>query len=147
MPQSSSAANINVDINQIVTDLNLKADTDLINATPSSGTVKSLLTNAGVKYVVETFHNGTSWYRLYSDGWCEQGDSYCYIPAAGTTITLLKSYSSTDYSTIVCRATSNYTGAQSNPFCLRQNESTIFIPLGGGADDYAQWYACGWLAQ
>ena len=24
-------------------------------------------------YVVETYHNGTEWYRIYSDGWCEQG--------------------------------------------------------------------------
>ena len=61
MPQSSSAANINVDINQIATDLNLKADTNLINATPSSETVKSLLNNSGVKYVVETYSTGSTW--------------------------------------------------------------------------------------
>lgn len=24
-------------------------------------------------YVVESYHNGTAWYRIYSDGWCEQG--------------------------------------------------------------------------
>lgn len=24
-------------------------------------------------YVVESYHNGTEWYRIYSDGWCEQG--------------------------------------------------------------------------
>ena len=24
-------------------------------------------------YVIESYHNGTEWYRIYSDGWCEQG--------------------------------------------------------------------------
>lgn len=24
-------------------------------------------------YVVETYHNGNNWYRIWSDGWCEQG--------------------------------------------------------------------------
>lgn len=24
-------------------------------------------------YVVESYHNGSEWYRIYSDGWCEQG--------------------------------------------------------------------------
>ena len=26
-----------------------------------------------MRAVTETYQNGTSWYRIYSDGWCEQG--------------------------------------------------------------------------
>lgn len=47
--------------------------------------------------IVETYRNGASWYRIYSDGWCEQGGSivvsntsqsgYAYSTA---TLTLLK---------------------------------------------------------
>lgn len=50
-----------------------------------------------VQTVIETYKNGTSWYRVWSDGWCEQGGYY--VPTATTgTITLLKSYKNTDYS-------------------------------------------------
>ena len=32
------------------------------------------LSNCTRPYVIETYHNSdTSWYRVYSDGWCEQG--------------------------------------------------------------------------
>lgn len=27
-------------------------------------------------HIVETYRNGASWYRIYSDGWCEQGGSF-----------------------------------------------------------------------
>lgn len=147
MPQSSSAANINVDINQIATDLNLKADTDLINATPSSGTVKSLLNNAGVKYVVETFHNGTSWYRVYSDGWCEQGGT----TSSGdwTEITLLKPYTNTNYTLIAGSTDTNRDGSTCS--CAINSKSATGFYIGnyynGTAYGYSMWYACGWLAQ
>ena len=49
---------IQVDIDNVMTDVNNKVD-------------KSDLQE--VKAVVETYHNGTSWYRLYNDGWIEQG--------------------------------------------------------------------------
>lgn len=44
--------------------------------------------------VVETYHNGTSWYRVYSDGWCEQGG---YAPMNVTSITFLKPFVDTNY--------------------------------------------------
>ena len=48
-----------------------------------------------VQVVVETYQNGTSWYRVWSDGWCEQGGQ----TAAGTsiTVTLLKAYTDINY--------------------------------------------------
>jgi len=48
--------------------------------------------------VIKTYHNGPSWYRIWSDGWCEQGG---YIPAgadAEFTGTLLVPYADTNYS-------------------------------------------------
>ena len=50
---------------------------------------------ASLTTVVETYKNGTSWYRVWSDGWCEQGG---YEPAANAvekTITFLKPYKTT----------------------------------------------------
>lgn len=53
--------------------------------------IKSDLSEAQV--VVETYKNGTSWYRVWSDGWCEQGG---LVNVAGTgvltTVQFLKPY-------------------------------------------------------
>lgn len=40
--------------------------------TPDAGDNTQLLTALG-PLIVETYSNGTSWYRVWSDGWCEQG--------------------------------------------------------------------------
>ena len=56
---TSTKTDIQVDIDEIATDLNGKADVDLSNCTKP--------------HIVETYVNGTSWYNIYSNGWCEQG--------------------------------------------------------------------------
>jgi hypothetical protein len=54
---------------------------------------------AEVQCVVETYHNGESWYRIWSDGWCEQGG---YTGSVGydtnVTINLLKDFATNNYS-------------------------------------------------
>lgn len=47
--------------------------------------------------IVETYVNGRSWYRIYSDRWCEQG-GYVSSGSAPTTVTLLKQMTDTNYS-------------------------------------------------
>jgi len=77
-------------------DLNGKADVDLSNSIPSSS-FATVMNTAGIRTVVETYKNGTEWYRVWSDGWCEQG-GYIEQPSATVGyITLLKPYLSTDY--------------------------------------------------
>lgn len=96
---TSTKTDIQVDIDEIATDLNGKADVDLSNCTKP--------------HIVETYINGTSWYRVWSDGWCEQGGYYSNVAQATITIYLLKSYSSSNYDLqISCqRTTSNATAA------------------------------------
>lgn len=69
--------------------------------TPDSQDNAQLLTALGPR-IVETYSNGTSWYRVYSDGWCEQGgmSNLTYATNAYTdiTITLLKEMADTNYS-------------------------------------------------
>lgn len=45
-------------------------------------------------HITETYQNGTSWYRVYSDGWCEQGG---YASMNVTSITFLKPFVDTNY--------------------------------------------------
>ena len=73
--------NIQVDIDNVVTDLNDKVDRGDL---------------AEVQCVVETYRNGTSWYRVYSDGWCEQGGVYGNS-ANKDSVMLLKSYIDNNY--------------------------------------------------
>ena len=81
---TSTKTDIQVDIDEIATDLNGKADVDLSNCTKP--------------HIVETYVNGLSWYRVYSDGWCEQGGHYTHNNVYGTVTTaLLKNFSSTNY--------------------------------------------------
>ena len=51
-------------------------------------------------HIVETYNNGTSWYRIWSDGWCEQGGIYDKGSANtqfNTTISLFKQFANSNY--------------------------------------------------
>lgn len=76
--------------------LTSKADTTLANVTASAG---ANLNTVGVRTVIETYHNGTSWYRVWSDGWCEQGGTETFASTANRTsdVVLLKELDSSDY--------------------------------------------------
>ncbi len=47
--------------------------------------------------VIETYINGQSWYRVYSDGWIEQGGTYTTTGNATAPVTLMKSYKNANY--------------------------------------------------
>ena len=55
--------------------------------------------------VIESYIKGTSWYRVWSDGWCEQGGQVAVGSVTGTSgerlidIGLIKSYVDSNYST------------------------------------------------
>ena len=53
-----------------------------------------------VHCVVETYQNGNSWYRLYDDGWVEQGGMYMGDSPNQTTVQLLVPMASTDYTVL-----------------------------------------------
>ena len=48
-------------------------------------------------YVTETYSNGSSWYRVWSDGWCEQGGRLSVTSNQTVTITFAKSFIDTNY--------------------------------------------------
>jgi hypothetical protein len=72
---------------------NDKADVDLSNCTKP--------------HIVETYVNGTSWYRVYSDGWCEQG-GVVDLNVSGT-INLLKNYIDINYTVTMQTKATAYT--------------------------------------
>jgi hypothetical protein len=49
-------------------------------------------------FVIQSYKNGTSWYRVYSDGWCEQGGQISIDSSKGeVTVSLLKTFKDTNY--------------------------------------------------
>ena len=48
-------------------------------------------------YIISSYHSGTEWYRVWSDGWCEQGGS---ITTSEGTIVFQKEFIDTNYTFI-----------------------------------------------
>lgn len=122
-----------IDAAQIAGNIADKANADLSNCTKP--------------YVTETYVNGTSWYRLWSDGWCEQGGQTAALSASTqTTIELLKEYSNTDYFINVNQPLR--IGDQLPTVGIYQKNTANFIvhqsSSSNKAGAYATlWYACG----
>lgn len=98
-------------------------------------------------YIVESYVNGTSWYRVYSDGWCEQGG----YTKAGTTINLLKPYANTNYSVAigVCSA-SNDTQPTEPKIAIKSTTQFKFNQAYNGNTTYNassyEWRLAGFIA-
>ena len=60
-------------------------------------------------FIVESYINGDNWYRIWSDGWIEQGGTVS-VPSSGTALTYLKPFSNTNYSIVSGGASDSYPG-------------------------------------
>lgn len=95
--------------------------------------------SAGAHVITQTYINGTSWYRVYSDGWCEQGGL-----SSTLSITLVKSYKDTNYTVVVNSkgprgGNSDY---QVQPYI---NSVNNVIVSGQWSGNGIYWYACGYI--
>lgn len=69
---------------------------NLIDAGRIGEQVANCITRNDCKaYVTETYQNGTSWYRIYSDGWCEQG-GFKTVVSGSNIISFLKNFVTND---------------------------------------------------
>ena len=113
-----------------------KADSDLSNCTKP--------------YVTETYRNGTEWYRLWSDGWKEQGSMSTIINGtAGVSfvINYPTPFSSSDNQMIIMtpfETDTNDTGSNLTIIGRAANNFTG-VNVGYGRNPlYISWYACGY---
>lgn len=100
--------------------------------------------NSGA-FVTETYINGTNWYRIYSDGWIEQGGTFANESSTyqRQTITLHKPFSNTNYA---LQLTSGYTGSDYLYSTSIYNKTkTNFVCSGVlNSNNLGSWYACGY---
>ncbi len=78
---TSAKTNIEVNLDNVASDLNNKVDVSQL---------------ADCEVVVETYRNGTQWYRLWSDGWIEQG-GYIYVSSNGQVLSFMKPFQDINY--------------------------------------------------
>jgi len=97
------------------------------------------------KRIVTSYVNGTEWYRVWSDGWIEQGGQLLTAASdTDATLTLLKSFINTNYKI-------NYVGMSSNTSTATVTFINLQIyPLTTSTAFYRKiyftrnWYACGY---
>lgn len=125
---NSTKTDIEVDIDEIATDLNAKVDkSDLATIVP----------------VVETNSIGSNWSRVSSDGWCEQGGSGTISGSGNSfTIVLSKEYKDTNYQTFVIA-----NGSSPIAISVNINDTDSFQVFSDATDLSFSWRACGYLPE
>ncbi len=85
----------------------LKANTSLSNITSSAA---QSLNSVGARTVIDTYQNGASWYRKWSDGFIEQGGT---ANVSNTSVQLIIPFTNTNYN------------VQANPSGGQTNQSSV----------------------
>ena len=115
-----------INVNALSEALNNKADRDMQNIT------------ANIDYVVESYRDGTTWYRLYKSGWVEQGGRGTSSGVGFTTITLPKEMADTNYTLLNCNNRPSAAGDQRDAYIISTTQ------IGVGSDgNIPIWYVCG----
>ena len=111
-------------------------------------------------YITETYVNGKSWYRVYSDGWCEQGGVFDYGSLTkdnpGRIVNLLKKFTNANYTITgnvirddipantnngLCALPVGFYAPTENSFYLRW-----YTYQTNEISRYATWTACGYIS-
>lgn len=121
-------------------------DANVINA---AGVLTDIATLKGYDYVVESYRNGSNWYRIYKSGWVEQGgivDNGSVGFDWNQVVTLLKAFSNTDYIVL----TDCLYGSGGGQMSYHGQKTTSNFKIyqssklnAAGGSRYINWYACG----
>ncbi len=130
----------NVALNEIAT---TKTNVILeVEATGLDSKANTDLSNCSKPYVTATYINGTSGYRLWSDGYCEQWG----LAVGAQTVTFLKPFMDTNYLALVSRETT--TGTSYPPVVKSRTTTSMYV--GANSDTSSStpwnfmWEACGY---
>lgn len=119
---------------------NIVNQTDLNDILTAQQTKITELNATSRSYLLGAYENGTSWWRVYSDGWIEQG-GVGTGPAGAVHITFLKQFKSTSY-VLHCQNHQNTTVAWSNRFGF--NKSVTGFDFANDAGVPFDWMAVGY---
>ena len=98
-----------------------------------------------VQVVVETYKNGASWYRIWSDGWCEQGGKGTIVSGVYT-VTFLKPFVDTNYTALSITASSGDDFYWENPNnIINKTVSSMKIRVYNNTSLPSDWQASGYI--
>lgn len=102
------------------------------------------LSNCTKPYVVESYHNGAEWYRVWSDGWIEQG-GIVLSNSSSVTYNFHHPFTTMTYG-LSCSQNSGGIGPQSNGMLINRVSTTQFSVLytAGSNDLQYTWRAFGY---
>lgn len=92
--------------------------------------------------VVYSWHEERKWYRIYSDGWCEQGGWLTTTSPANEIVTLYKEMKDTDYSVQI---TDN--GSARVSYGFSKNDTKSFTVYKGSGSYAGPWEAKGYIKE
>lgn len=95
-------------------------------------------------YITETYKSGAAWYRVYSDGWCEQGGGASGEGSA-LTVTFLKNYVDTNYGTSIQTVTTGTNTSQCETKATSMTESGFKITKSSSSNFGFKWMAWGYI--
>lgn len=94
--------------------------------------------------VIKTYRDGTSWYRIWSDGWIEQGGYQQFTHE--NIVTLFTSFTTTDYNIITTSSCETLEAGTIMPY--NKTKTNFTVNCGNGSDNslnvYGYWYAYGY---
>ena len=108
-------------------------------------TTVSSASNNKVAVVVENYLNGTDWYRVWSDGFIEQGGEVTILASSDYgAISFLKTFSNTNYTLVATSATSYIITTATVIRNIAKTGCRLYIPNLTTGDVPTKWYACGY---
>ena len=134
-------ADINADISSVETTILQNISTQIASLNAKITSIETTISQ--MTYIVETWHEGTEWYRIWSDGWIEQGGQ---INGNVVEVEFHKPFSDLNYNVQALYMDATSTEAiwiynisafnrSTTKMTLRNASSTIFR---------RSWYACGY---
>lgn len=125
------------------TDINLGGITEALNGKVD---LPDNVSQSDCHFVIESYVNGTSWYRVYNDGWCEQGGAN--TSDTNIVITLLKPYRDTNYSVLGVPSSNNSKNSYYSVAVGSRTTTQFNISFSNGSIDNSQnyWEAKGYIS-
>ena len=106
------------------------------------GHVLSDIQQLSKSYITETYINGPSWYRVWSDGWIEQGGRLQIQASTQASVNLMKPYSDTNYAAF-CSHSLPGTGNQAESYIQQTSASVVSIGNSCGNEQTFTWMCAG----
>lgn len=137
---------LNIQINNSIGN---KLDKNLNNLDNTGGIAATYLNSKGIITVVDTWHDGTEFYRKHSDGWIEQGGQITIAQGSTTSQISFNTnalFTSTNYKILLSCSESQDTGVE---MAWKTDSKTVAglevsIELAKDETHYIDWYACGY---